>query len=256
MHGEPPSDIESVAPRAALAAGAERDVVLEVRELSLAFGAQPVLDRLSFRVQRGECLAIIGPNGSGKTVLFQALVGAIRFTGGVRWAPGTRVGYVPQKLDIERDLPITGRDLLLAKRALLGSGDELSALARRVGLEREPEQPIGTLSGGQFQRLLVALALVGDPHVLLLDELMAGVDAPGQERLGELVARLQAERGLTVLSISHDLGVVMHSATAVLCLARARAWYGPPTKILTPETLREAYGAAAELSIHGGHGHA
>ena len=224
--------------------------ILEVDGLTVAFGSTRVLDELSFRVRQGECLAIIGPNGSGKTVLFQALIGSIPVRGRIAWAPGTRIGYVPQKLDLERDLPITGRDLLVAKRSVLHGNDDLATFGRRVGLDRDLDRPIGALSGGQFQRLLVALALVGDPHVLLLDEFTAGVDAPGQERLSELVRRLQVEDGLTVLSISHDLSVVLRVATDVLCLGHARAWFGPPRTILTPETLQAAYGAALEFHVH------
>ncbi len=221
--------------------------ILTVDALAVAFGATRVLDDLSFRVCRGEHVAIIGPNGSGKTVLFQALVGSIPTHGHVAWAPGTRIGYVPQKLDLERDLPITGRDLLAAKRRVLRRDDDLAALVRRVGLDHELEEPIGALSGGQFQRLLVALALVGEPHVLLLDEFTAGVDAPGQVRLGELVRALQVDGTLTVLSISHDLSSVKRSATRVLCLGHARAWFGSPSEVLTPDTLRAAYGTPLEL---------
>lgn len=224
--------------------------VLEVEGLTVTFGKHRVLDKLGFHVERGELLAVIGPNGCGKTVLFQALIGSIPFHGRVRWAPETRIGYVPQKLDLERDLPITGLDLLAAKRHVMKSRSDLPELVRRVGFDDEPGKPIGALSGGQFQRLLVALALVGDPDVLLLDEFMAGVDAPGQERLTELVRRLQVEDGLTILSISHELSVVLRSATSVLCLAHARAWFGPPRKILTPELLHEVYGTPVEFHVH------
>jgi zinc transport system ATP-binding protein len=225
-------------------------VILEVDRLAVSFGSTRVLDDLSFRVHRGECLAIIGPNGSGKTVLFQALVGSLPARGRIAWAPGTRIGYVPQKLDIERDLPLTGYDLLAAKQRVVHGREDLRTLVRRIGLDREPELPIGALSGGQFQRVLVALALIGNPDVLLLDEFTAGVDAPGQERLNELVRRLQVETGLTVLSISHELSVVMRSATNVLCLGHARAWFGAPRQILTPETLQAAYGTPLEFHVH------
>jgi len=225
--------------------------ILEVENLSIAFGDNTVFDQLSFRVEQGESLAIIGPNGCGKTVLFQALVGSIPFRGRIRWAPNTRIGYVPQKLDIERDLPITGLDLLTAKREVMKATNDLASLVQKVGLGRASEKPIGTLSGGQFQRLLVALALVGRPNVLLLDEFTAGVDAPGQERLAELVRRLRAEDGLTTLSISHELSIVLGTATNVLCLAHARAWFGPPRKILTSELLHEIYGTSMDFYIHG-----
>lgn len=169
---------------------------------------------------------------------------------GSKGAVGTRIGYVPQKLDLERDLPITGRDLLSAKRQVVDSDEDVDELVRRVGLEGQVRKPIGELSGGQLERLLVALALVGKPDVLLLDEFTAGVDAPGQERLSELVRTLRVEHGMTVLSISHDLSVVYRSATNVLCLSRDHPCIGPPRKILTPERLAEVYGTPVEFHVH------
>jgi zinc transport system ATP-binding protein len=225
--------------------------MLAVEDLAIAFGDVEVLRGLAFHVDKGDSLAIIGPNGSGKTVLFKALIGSIPFKGQIRWAPNIRIGYVPQKLDLERDLPITGHDLLLAKRRVVESDQDIDVLVARVGLTGQTHKPIGTLSGGQFQRLLVALALVGSPDVLLLDEFTAGVDVPGQQRLSELVHGLRTEHGLTVLSISHDLSVVYRSATNVLCLSRDHPCFGPPTKILTPARLEEIYGAPVEFHVHG-----
>ena len=228
--------------------------VLEVSHLSVAFGATRVLTDLSFRVPRGTSLAIIGPNGSGKTVLFRALIRAIPFEGVVRWAPGTRIGYVPQKLDLERDVPVTGLDFLGARAALAaGDGRDVDRLLSLVGVSPElAAQPIGTLSGGQFQRLLVAFALVGRPDVLLLDEPTAGVDEPGQERLNALIGRLRDERALTTLFISHELSVVDRYATNVLCLGRARTCIGPPRAILTPDLLHEIYGTPLDYHVHEG----
>jgi zinc transport system ATP-binding protein len=224
-----------------------------VSHLSIRFGETRVLTDLSFGVGRGTSLAIIGPNGSGKTVLFNALIGSIPFEGEIRWAPGIRIGYVPQKLDLERDIPITGLDLLRA-RATLARESEAN-VSRALGLvDVSPDvagQPIGTLSGGQFQRLLVAFALIGNPTVLLLDEPTAGVDEPGQERLNELVGRLQHDEGLTVLFISHELTVVYRYATSVLCLSRGQGCLGPPRAILTPELLHEMYGTPVDHHVHG-----
>jgi len=224
--------------------------VLDVVDLSVSFGKTPVLQRLSFSVDKGSSLAIIGPNGAGKTVLFKALVGALRSEGQIRWQPGVRIGYVPQKLDIERDLPITALDLLVAKKRVTKANDDLTAALSRVGLANHAGKPIGALSGGQFQRLLLALALVGRPSVLLLDEPTSGVDEPGQERLNELVRRLQEADGLTVILISHELSVVYRYATNVLCLSRERPCFGPPKSVLTPDLLHEIYGSPAGFHVH------
>ncbi|HEY7190202.1 MAG TPA: metal ABC transporter ATP-binding protein [Vicinamibacterales bacterium] len=226
--------------------------ILEVSHLSIRFGKTTVLRNLSFHVERGTSLAILGPNAAGKTVLFRALIGAIRFDGRVQWAPGVRIGYVPQKLDLERDVPITGVDFLRARAALAAESDEI--IERTLALVGVPrgaaEQPIGTLSGGQFQRLLVAFALVGDPNVLLLDEPTAGVDEPGQQQLNELVRRRQQDEGLTVLFISHELSVVYRYANNVLCLGRERVCVGPPRAILTPDLLRDIYGSPMDYHVH------
>jgi len=224
---------------------------VEVDHLSVRLGDVEILRDLSFSVPLASSLAVIGPNGSGKTVLFRALIGAIPHTGSVRWAPGTRIGYVPQKLDLDRDLPVTGRDLLLARMRLASAPPGVIERAlTRVGLAPDIlNKLVGTLSGGQFQRLLVAFALLADPTVLLLDEPTAGVDEPGQERMNDTVRRLQTE-GVTVLLISHDLSVVFRFATNVLCLSREHTCFGIPRQVLTPEILAEVYGEPVGLIVH------
>jgi zinc transport system ATP-binding protein len=227
---------------------------LEVKNLSVAFAATPVIQDLSFSVPVGSALAVIGPNGSGKSVLFRALIGAIRHQGEVRWAPETRIGYVPQKLDIERDLPLTGNDLLAAKAAVVPARGLAAARALEL-VNLAPAQAahrIGTLSGGQFQRLLLAVALIANPSVLLFDEPTAGVDEPGQEQLYEMMHRLQQAQGLTILLISHELSVVYRHATNVLCLSsRERPWFGPPSEALTPAGIERLYGAPLRHHSHG-----
>jgi zinc transport system ATP-binding protein len=228
------------------------DYVLEVDDLTVRFGNAEVIRHLSFRVPRGASLALIGPNGSGKTVLFRALLGAIPVEGKFRWAPGVRIGYVPQHLDIARDVPITGIDFLSARASLARTSR--SAITHALSLVGLPPGmaalSIGALSGGQFQRLLIAFALIGEPNVLLLDEPTAGVDEPGEERINELVHRLQQEQDLTVLLISHDLSIVYRYATIVLCLGQDRNCMGPPREILTPDLLQEIYGTPVAFHVH------
>ena len=230
----------------------ERSNALEVRHLTVSFGGVAVIDDLSFTVAAEDSLAIIGPTGAGKSVLFRALVGALPYRGEIRWAAGAKVGYVPQKLDIERDLPITGNDFLLAKaRVGRASRDEIPRALELVNLTADStRKPIGILSGGQFQRLLLASALLGEPSVLLFDELTAGIDAPGEERLYERITRLKRERHLTLLLISHELSLVYRYATQVLCLGRGRACIGPPAEVLTPQNLEALYGSPMKYHVH------
>ncbi|MFI5309698.1 MAG: metal ABC transporter ATP-binding protein [Gemmatimonadales bacterium] len=228
---------------------------LEVEHLSVSFGVTRVLDDLSFGVEAGTSLAIIGPSGAGKTVLFRSLIGAVRAEGTIRFAPGTRIGYVPQKLDIERDLPLTGLDFLHARAHVSRSpATESTRFLELVALDpRIAGQPLGTLSGGQFQRLLVAFALMGRPTVLLFDEPTAGVDEPGEEGIYALFRRLQREEGLTLLIISHELNLVYRYADNVLCLSRWHTCFGPPLEILTPERLQAVYGAPVLYHGHDAH---
>jgi zinc transport system ATP-binding protein len=177
--------------------------------------------------------------------------------GAVRWAPGTRIGYVPQKLDIERELPITGHDFLRAKAAVSGGteADVRYALSMVNLATPVAAQPIGTMSGGQFQRLLLAFALMGRPTVLLFDEPTAGVDEPGEEGLYALIRRLQQSERMTLLFISHELALVYEHADLVLCLSASHrpAFLGPPQDVLTPERLQAAYGATLKFHVHDDH---
>jgi zinc transport system ATP-binding protein len=229
---------------------------LVVESLGVSFGRTQVLRDLSFAVPEGASMAVIGPNGAGKTALFKALIGSLPSSGTVRWAQATRIGYVPQRLDLERDLPLSGRDFLQAKAALTGAtAAEVQRATQLVNLSREVARaPIGSLSGGQFQRLLLAFALLGHPNVLLFDEPTTGIDEPGEELLYATVERLQREEHLTLIFISHELSLVYRMAELVLCLGRRGAHcFGPPRQILTPETLERTYGAPMDHYLHESH---
>jgi zinc transport system ATP-binding protein len=177
-------------------------------------------------------------------MLFRALLGAVPVKGTFRWASGVRIGYVPQKLDIARDVPITGLDFLHARAALARTSKEAIAQSlASVGLSSKlVHEPIGNFSGGQFQRLLVAFALMSSPNVLLMDEPAAGVDEAGRQFLAALVDRLQREQDLTVLQISHDLTEVTQRATTVLVLSREHIQMGAPREVLTQDLLNKIYG--------------
>lgn len=231
--------------------------ILTVQNVSVTLDGHRILERLDFSVPEGEILAVIGPNGSGKTILLQALIGSVPFSGSVAWREGAKIGYVPQKLDIARDLPLTAGDLLNAKIRVQGL--KRAAMKEAIRLARLDasllSRPIGVLSGGQFQRVLVALALLGDPNVLLFDEPTAGIDEQSEEQIYETLYRLKDERKLTIVLVSHDLSVVYRYASQVLCLNRKEVCYGVPREVLTPETLHELYGRPHKYHVHDHHEH-
>jgi zinc transport system ATP-binding protein len=226
--------------------------ILSVRNLNVAFGSRVVIRGLSFDVRCGDNLAIIGPNGAGKTVLLKALLGLIPFEGEIRWSATARLGYVPQKISADREMPLNVRDLLTAKARFLGlSPQNVESVAETVGLSAEVlNSSVGIISGGQFQKALIAFALLGDPNVLLFDEPTASLDELAEERVYELVGRLRQERGLTVILVSHDLSIVYQSANQVLCLSKGRPCLGPPKEVLTPEMLESLYSAPPKYYRH------
>lgn len=226
----------------------DTNVILDVRDCGVTLDDQELLSGVSFTVNKGEVLAVIGPNGAGKTLLFKALLGLIPFDGKITWQTGLHVGYVPQRFPIDKTLPMTVREffLLKAKRFWLAEQSFLQHLDHEISLvgisEELLERPIGALSGGQLQRLLIAWAMIDHPEVVLLDEPTAGIDIGFGESIYNLVRRLQQERGSTILLISHELSVIYRYADQVLCLNRQMVCHGKPREVLHPEELTRLFG--------------
>lgn len=218
--------------------------ILQVKDVEVSFGEKTVISGISFEVLEGETLAIIGPNGAGKTVLFKALIGSLPHKGEVAWSPAARIGYVPQTIDLERSLPLTLGDFLNTKARLLGlPAEEISNALHLVHLPEDLlSHKLGILSGGQLQRGLIAFALLGNPNILLLDEPTAGIDLPREEQIYDTIHRLQDEKGITFILISHDLSLVYSHSTNVLCLNQQVVCHGTPHHVLTPENLQHLYG--------------
>jgi zinc transport system ATP-binding protein len=240
-----------------LNAPADNETVLEARHVSVTYGAEKVLDDVSFTLKRGELATVLGPNGSGKTTLFRALLGLVPFAGSVHWRPGIKVGYVPQRFLIGRSMPVTVTEFFLLKsdrfwrprrKFLAHLTHELDLVGLDVGVLA---RPLGRLSTGQLQRLLVAWAMIDHPDVLLFDEPAAAIDIGFSETIYQVMHRLTEERGTAILLISHDLHVVVRYAANVLCLNRRLLCQGPPAAVLTQEELKRLFG---EVSVYP-HGH-
>ena len=226
--------------------------ILEVKNLSVVQNRRPVLEEISFSTEKGEILAVIGPNGAGKTTLFRAILGAQKFRGEIIKAKGTRIGYVPQKLDLERDLPVTVREFLTLRPH---EGEDKNHSPERVlqmvGLQEILlKRKIGELSSGELQRIMVAWSVIGHPDLLLFDEPTASIDIAGQGTVYDLLHRLQDEQGLAVILISHDLSVVYKYADKVLCINRSQVCFGHPSEVLSPDELGKLYGGGKKFYHH------
>ena len=222
--------------------------ILEVRDLKVAFDTTVVLDNVSFDVRKGDVLAIVGPNGAGKSTLFRALLGLVPHSGTIDWTKDIRIGYVPQRLSLERDTPLTVHEFLRLKDH---SDKNIRIAFKDVGIhEHILDHSLGVISGGELQRVLIAWALLGNPNVLLFDEPTAGIDLGGEETIYNLLHKLQDSHELTVLLISHDLNVVYQYANNVVCLNQKMICFGEPNTVLDPKGLAKLYGGEAKFYHH------
>ena len=241
--------------------------LVSLRDLRVELGGKPVLRGVTADIARGGITALIGLNGSGKTTLLRALVNEYPHKGDIRFHCGhdhsrpypEAVGYVPQRLTLDARLPLTVRDFLaltLSRRPLFfgiskAVSERCRAMLERVDVAGCLDVPVEGLSGGQLQRVLLALALEPKPELLLLDEPAAGIDFKDQKKFYELIATINRDLGVTVLLVSHDLGMVQTYAHDVLCLrGGAIQCQGPPSAVLTPINMSLVFGAEVHMFPH------
>ncbi|MGQ0611708.1 MAG: ATP-binding cassette domain-containing protein [Paracoccaceae bacterium] len=241
------------------------DALIRAEHLCVQFGAGEVLHDVTLSVRPAEIVTILGPNGSGKSTLLRALLGILAPSHGrVIRAPGLRVGYVPQRLAIDRAMPMTVRRFLSLPARVPDA--EASRALRRVGLEPLGAAQMSSLSGGQFQRVLLARALLPRPQLLILDEPTQGLDQPGEAAFYRLIDEVRAQTGAAVLMVSHDLHVVMAASDRVICLNGHICCEGTPRVVSNAPEYRALFGLgtqgalalyqhAHDHSHDGAHGH-
>ena len=232
--------------------------MLQLRDVSLGYDGRVVLEGVSLSIERGEFLALLGPNGAGKTTLLRGLLGLIPVVAGRIEYGFDRLarppGYVPQRDTLDPIFPLTvfevvlmGTYARLAPLQKVGRRErQLAALClEQVGLAHLAARPFWALSGGQKQRVLIARALAGEPEILLLDEPTSGVDPGATSAIMDLLARLNHERGLTVVLVSHHLQLVRSLVRSLIWVEAGRVTKGLAERMLAPERMVDIFGTLA-----------
>lgn len=228
--------------------------LVEAAGIGLRRNGAALLERVDLAIEPGEIVSLIGPNGAGKTTLVRILLGLMPPDhGSVRRRPGLRIGYVPQRLQLDPVLPLTVRRFLaLGARA---PEARWTAVLTEVGVPHLLDRAMTALSGGEFQRVLLARALLREPELLVLDEPVQGVDVGGQAEVYALIARIRDARGCAVLLVSHDLHMVMSATDRVVCLNRHVCCEGQADAVSRHPEYLALFGprVAASLALYAHH---
>ena len=223
-------------------------MLVDVRDMSIRLGGQTILENVDMVIRSGEIVTIVGPNGSGKSSLLRAILGAVRPSEGeVIVKPGLRMGYVPQKLHIDHTLPISvHRFLNLPNR--VSNGVAARAL-NQAGAEDLQSAQMTDLSGGQFQRVLLARALLGEPELLVLDEPTQGLDQAGSAAFYRRIENVRQSLDCAVLMVSHELHVVMAASDRVVCLNGHVCCHGSPEHVASAPEYRALFGSGTQGAL-------
>lgn len=249
----------------AVPTGAQSDpaLVLSIQGGALGFGDRALWSDLDLDVRAGEFIAVLGGNGTGKTSLLRAMLGEQKLDAGVVLVDGhpahqghRRIGYIPQQKIIAPGTPLRGRDLVMlgvnGQRfgppiTTRADRETVDALLTAVGADHYADQPLGSLSGGEQQRLRVAQSLADEPTLLLCDEPLMSLDLQHQRAVSELIDRRRREHGTAVIFVTHDINPVLSMVDRVLYLAHGRFTIGTPDEVLRDDVLTRLYGTPVEV---------
>ncbi|SPH21992.1 Zinc import ATP-binding protein ZnuC [Ascidiaceihabitans donghaensis] len=222
--------------------------LIEARNMTLRLGGKIVLRDVDFRIEKGEIVTVVGPNGSGKSTLLRGLIGAVRpVQGSVVRQAGLRIGYVPQKLHVDTTLPLTVKRFLNIPIRL--DADVISDALTRAGVVEQAQTQMSQLSGGQFQRVMLARALLTKPDILILDEATQGLDQPGAAAFYRQIEDVRKDLGCAILMVSHDLHVVMAASDRVLCLNGHVCCEGTPDIVASAPEYRALFGTGTQGAL-------
>ncbi len=243
--------------------------VISFKHVSFRYNGEKVLDDINVDIKRGDFVGIIGPNGSGKTTLLRLSLNLLKAQSGEvrlfgerisRFTDWSRIGYVPQKItQLETKFPITVEEVIaLGRTSRVGLFGRLAGRDKRairhveeiIDISRIKNKLITELSGGQQQRVFIAKALASEPELLILDEPTTGVDLESQETFYSLLTKLNRETGLTIILVSHDIGVVLNQVSTLFCINRSLIYHGSPEKFVRGKQLEDLYGKDIRVFLH------
>lgn len=238
--------------------------MIKIENLYVEINSNTVLEDIFLEIKKGEIVAIVGPNGGGKTTLIKVILGFIKPSKGVvliegktpqEYVKSGKVGYLPQRSNYDRDFPVSVFDVVMfglvnSKLSRKEKEKKVLEYLRYVGMEEFKDHPFGKLSGGQQQRVMIARAVICEPELLILDEPATGVDVVAQESFYEFIKKLNKEKGITVIMVTHDIGAVGSFTTKVVGLNRKLHYLGEYVNFLSKESLEKLYGSEVKLLIH------
>lgn len=247
----------------------ETKTIISLKGVTVELGERTIFNDVNFAIEKGEFVAILGPNGAGKTTLFRLLLGLlkpvkgdIRVLGAIPHRGDSNIGYAPQHRVLEAELALRARDIvgfgLDGNKWGIGFGSQkrdkiIEEALKEVDAYQFADAPVGHLSGGEQQRLLIAQALITNPQILLLDEPLSNLDISHAQEIIVLLTEIAKNRSVTIMLISHDINPLLPAVNRVLYLARGHSAMGTPDEVITSETLSKLYNTKVEVVRSGDH---
>jgi zinc transport system ATP-binding protein len=247
--------------------------LIELKDVNFYYGSNQVLENVSFSINAGDYVGVIGPNGGGKTTLLSIMLGLLKPSSGQVMVFGkkinnlkterARIGYVPQRLSqLDANFPGTVYEVVSSGRTPLNGLFHKFSKTDKEAVEKAMEisevgqfknKLIGSLSGGERQRVMIARSLAGDPKIIILDEPTTGVDIAAQEQFYHFLAKLNHKHGLTIVFVSHDIDIVANEVHSLLLLNKKVICYGPAKDLIHKDFLEHLYGGKIDFTFHPHH---